>query len=131
MYYLLYSKRSSIELGDGGTRNCKGYSTFASGMRNRDILEISYLCARVTGILHNASRIDVAGCLDCVESKLVMRGDQVLITSALRQQLLVQVHEGHVGHLHPLCNKIEDGEELLARGAALYQKTAFLLDDST
>ena len=37
------------------------------------------------------------GCLDCVESKLVMRGDQVIIPSALRQQLLAQVHEGYAG----------------------------------
>ena len=37
------------------------------------------------------------GRLDCVESKLVMRGDQVLIPSALRQQLLAQVYEGHAG----------------------------------
>ena len=37
------------------------------------------------------------GRLDCVESKLVMQGDQVLIPSALRQQLLAQVHEGHAG----------------------------------
>ena len=37
------------------------------------------------------------GRLDYVESKLVMRGDQVLIPSALRQQLLAQVHEGHAG----------------------------------
>ena len=37
------------------------------------------------------------GRLDCVESELVMQGDQVLIPSALGHQLLVQVHEGHVG----------------------------------
>ena len=37
--------------------------------------------------MHHELTVKV-GYLDCVESKLVMRGDQVLIPSALRQQLL-------------------------------------------
>ena len=36
-------------------------TVLAIDMRNRDILELSYSCARVAGILHNASRIDREG----------------------------------------------------------------------